>query len=80
MAPNAVALVRICIISVTAAALRASWTLGKKDMVCKCDEAHATVEHLNTGLMGLCKQFSGKETLQSEVCDAEDASSGFESL
>lgn len=46
-------------------------------MVCERDESGTTVERLNTDLMALREEVSAQTTVQSELHDAEDASSRF---
>lgn len=76
-AAEAVVPERLRIVKETAAASLTSWNLEKIDMVCKCDEACATVERLKTDFVGDREQVSGKAALQSELGDAWDASSRF---
>lgn len=44
-------------------------------MVGECTESGARVEHLNNGLVRVCKQVSGQADLNAELRDGQDASS-----
>lgn len=78
VAAKAVALERVCLVEETVAASLAGWDLAKIDMVLGSNEARHAVERINTDLMAARQQISGQTTLQSELCDDQDASFQFE--
>lgn len=56
----------------------AGWTLNKMDMASEWDAFLVIVHHLNTDLAAICEQLSCQVALQSELGNAQNATSPLE--